>query len=571
MLVQNKTGSLFLLYILLVSQGLFLPGKAQTPGAQAREELKHHGAVYLVVPFENRQQLKSLARYGVIDAVSGDSVRINMKPEQFEEFSGKGWPFRVYTLYRPTPGKATTLEWQGWNSYPCYTQYDSVMRSFADSFPAICRLDTIGTTPQNHQILVVKISDSVHLDQPEPEFLYSAAIHGDETGCYILMLRLIDYLLSRYGNDTLVTRLVDNLEILICPLANPDGTYRGGDESIAGAWRYNAAGIDLNRNFPDPQDGDHPDSQEYQPETKAMMDFHQSHHIGFSANFHGGAEVVNYPWDTWSQYHADDDWFKRVSRIYADTVHQYATAGYMSGFDNGITNGYQWYSISGGRQDYVTYFEHGRESTIELDNDKVTPESLLDTLWEYNYRSLLYYMREAMFGIAGFVTDSVTGKPVSAEIFIPGHDFDSSQVFSDSASGYYHRYLAAGNYSFSVRADGYTPKQISGIVVNNEQQTRMDVQLVPFSSNKGINNSPQPLIFPNPVRRGEILKIFNIQFSGHPVLYSVDGKSHELKWSYSEAGRNGFLIPADLPPGVYILGIHNASSPLYRKIIILEE
>lgn len=571
MFVQNKRGSLFLLFILLVSQGFFLPGKAQTPVTQAREELKHHGAVYLVVPFENRQQLKSLARYGVIDAVSGDSVRINMKPEQFEEFSGKGWPFRVYTLYRPTSGKAATLEWQGWNSYPSYTQYDSVMRSFADSFPGLCRLDTIGTTPQNHQILVVKISDSVHFDQPEPEFLYSATIHGDETGGYILMLRLIDYLLSRYGSDTLVTRLVDNLEILICPLANPDGTYRGGDESIAGAWRYNAAGIDLNRNFPDPQDGDHPDSQEHQPETKAMMDFHQRHHIGFSANFHAGAEVVNYPWDTWSRLHADDAWFKRVSRIYADTVHQYAPAGYMSGFDNGITNGAEWYSISGGRQDYVTYFEHGRESTIELDNDKVTPESLLDTLWAYNYRSLLYYMREAMFGVSGFVTDSVTGKPVSAEIFIPGHDFDSSQVFSDSASGYYHRYLAAGNYSFSVRADGYTPKQISGIVVNNGQQTRMDVQLVPLSSSKRNNGSHQPLIFPNPVRRGEILKIFNAQVSGHPVLYSVDGKSHELKWSYSETGRNGFRIPADLPPGVYILGIQNASSPLYRKIIILEE
>ncbi len=51
--------------------------------------------------------------------------------------------------------------------------------------------------------------------------MYSATMHGDETTGYILMLRLIDYLLSNYGADPQVTNILDNMEVWIYPLANP--------------------------------------------------------------------------------------------------------------------------------------------------------------------------------------------------------------------------------------------------------------------------------------------------------------------------------------------------------------
>ena len=90
------------------------------------------------------------------------------------------------------------------------------------------------------------------------------------------------------------------MEIYITPLANPDGTYHGGNNTVSGAWRGNANGIDLNRNYWDPADGQHPDGEVWQTETIANMNFMAAHHFVISANFHGGAEVVNYPWDTWS-------------------------------------------------------------------------------------------------------------------------------------------------------------------------------------------------------------------------------------------------------------------------------
>ena len=144
---------------------------------------------------------------------------------------------------------------------------------------------------------------------------------------------------------------MDNLEIWINPLANPDGTYKTGN-TISFPTRFNANGVDLNRNFPDPETP----GTLLQKETIDMMKFMREHKFVISANFHAGAEVVNYPWDRWeSKYHADDSWFNAISRAYADTVHIYSGPVYMNDLDNGVTSGTDWYVVYGGRQDFVTW------------------------------------------------------------------------------------------------------------------------------------------------------------------------------------------------------------------------
>jgi len=80
----------------------------------------------------------------------------------------------------------------------------------------------------------------------KPKFLYTSTIHGDETTGWILMLRLIDYLLE---NPTLpeCQNILENIDLYICPNTNPDGTYHGGNNTVNGATRANANGIDMNR------------------------------------------------------------------------------------------------------------------------------------------------------------------------------------------------------------------------------------------------------------------------------------------------------------------------------------
>ena len=169
------------------------------------------------------------------------------------------------------------------------------------------------------------------------------------------MLRLIDELLTAEGFPE-VDNIRNNVDLFICPNANPDGTYRKGNHTINGATRSNALGIDLNRNYPDCVEGNHPDDKNYALETELFMKFADEYQFTISANYHGGAEVVNYPWDNSTTRHVDDDWWQMISRQYADLA-QAENPDYMIDRENGVTNGADWYMINGSRQDYMNYYE----------------------------------------------------------------------------------------------------------------------------------------------------------------------------------------------------------------------
>jgi hypothetical protein len=291
------------------------------------------------------------------------------------------------------------------------------------------------------------------------------------------MLRLIDYLLTNYETSPEVKYLADHIEIWINPLANPDGSYFLSDTSVAGATRFNANQIDLNRDFPDVRIYTLEDVPR-EPETLAMMDFMNDIRLALAANFHGGVEVVNYPWDTWFRFHPDDAWYRHISRAYADTVHLYAPAGYMTFLENGITNGNAWYSVYGGRQDYVNYFLNAREVTIELSDDNMPSESSLENYWNYNRNSLLQYIGQALTGITGIIKDSVTGEPVLARIRIENHDLDNSWVYSYREDGSYYRLIGAGNYMLRISSPDYLVKRMQ-VNVTDGELTQLDVNLAP--------------------------------------------------------------------------------------------
>lgn len=64
--------------------------------------------------------------------------------------------------------------------------------------------------------------------------------------------------------------------------------------------RNNAAGKDLNRDFPDRFEGKMIHRLKFaakQPETVAVMQWVQSNPFVLSANLHGGAVVASYPFD----------------------------------------------------------------------------------------------------------------------------------------------------------------------------------------------------------------------------------------------------------------------------------
>jgi len=569
----QKYLGLFVIIFVFFPYGLYSQSDQQK---SADSILNKWGEMYFKFNVSSKAEVDVLTRIISIDNFKGNEVFAYANHEQFEKFLKYGYKLTIL----PNPGsllKGTDLIPESytnnrrsvavWNFYPTYQQYVDTMLYFASAYPEICRLDTIGTSVQNRLLLALKISDNVNVEEGEPEFLYTSSMHGDETTGYILMLHLIDSLLTGYEVSPRITDIVNNTEIYINPLANPDGTYNGGNNTVYGAIRYNANGYDLNRNYPDPT-GTYTGPR--QKETLAFMNYADEHNFVMAANFHGGAEVFNYPWDCWYKLTADDDWWYYTGREYADTVHVYSAPGYFTFLNNGVTNGAQWYQIFGGRQDYMNYFKHCREVTIELSNEFILPVNKLISRWNYNYHSLLNYIERVNYGFQGIITDTATGEPLLAKVFISGHDKDSSWMWSKLPSGFYSRPIFEGNYNVTFSATGYFSKTIPNVTVSNLGTTILDIQLKPITYGISSTVSRITMVFPNPNQGNFKISLHetgNNQIDA--VVYNLFGELIITKHFTSDQDlTNMTLDMGEQSPGIYFLHINNGKNIYMDKILV---
>ena len=520
-----------------------------------REIVNRYKQARVAIPYPGFNAVSFISKNVSVESVKGKKLYLVLSPLTVDWFIRQDYDYRIEEVSEPKGiiNASDLLQAMEWNSYPTYSQYDSILQSFYTRYPALCHIDTIGRSINGRLVLALKISDNVRADEEEPEVFYSSTIHGNETGGFILMLRLADYLLKQYSQNSRVRNLVDNLEIWINPLANPDGTYTGGN-SITNPVRFNSNGEDLNRNFPDPEIP----SAVLQKETRDMVGFMRKHRFVLSANFHSGNEVVNYPWDRWPRLHADDEWFRKVSRKYADTVHLNSRAGYMTFLGNGVTNGYEWYSVFGGRQDFVTWELQGREVTIELDDNFITPVAQLQGLWDYNRNSLIGYLENALYGVHGTVKDEETDEPVEARVFIAGHDRDSSQVSSGKLTGNFTRLLAPGIWNLTFSAPGYYDKRVNGVEVVDGKQNLLGVKMARLTSSVDSTNPGTPFLYPNPAL-SEIKAVLPLSIHGSLNVKIINAAGSIVSDYNIESYPNTPVILSvkKLPAGVYTVVFNN--------------
>lgn len=423
---------------------------------------------YFRFQLSDKSKLQELTHLISIDKVSGHWVYAYANDWEWEDFSHLGYIYQILPAPSsefPAEMASNKNQMRSWDAYPTYETYVSMMNDFASAHPTRCKIINVGSTVSGRSILVAKLSNNVSQNQKKPQVLFSSTMHGDELTGKMLMLRLIDTLLTEYGSDPRITNIMDSMELYIGPNTNPDGTYYGGNHTVASARRANQNGYDLNRNYPNYNGSTN--TGPIQPETQAMMDFANAHHFVFGANFHGGEEVVNYPWDFTSTLHPDDDWFISSSLVYASNAQNDGPSNYFATLtSNGIVRGSEWYMISGGRQDWMNYTRNGREVTIECSRTKMPAASTMPNYWNYNYNAMLSYLEEALKGIHGTVTDAY-GNPLLAEINIAGHDNSYSIVDTNPIHGDFYRYLSPGTYTLTVTTAGYDPQNVQITVSAN--------------------------------------------------------------------------------------------------------
>jgi hypothetical protein len=553
--------------------------------AAARQKLAKKGEVYFCFAINkfdlvnNHLLTNKLALIISFDHFKNGIGYAYADKKEFEKFLGYNIDFTVLPhpgeLYHSSSYKMTASADSvslNWNIYPTYPAYVTMMTAFETAYPGYCKIIRFGTTVKNRKLLYAKITSDIGVTGKKPRFMYSSTMHGNETTFYVNMLRMINYLLTNYSTDAYVKKLVDSVEIWICPLENPDGTYASGDSTVRGATRGNANSIDLNRNYPDFVAGPHPDNEtSYQPECTALMNILDTFHFVMSANYHNGEELLNYPWDSKSELHPDDAWMQYVYKKYADTVHAINPSYMISEDTTGIINGYAWYYAAGTRQDYITHSKFGREVTVETSNTQLLPSADLPAYWNYNYKSMLQLIEQTLYGINGTVVDSITKTGLRAKVFVDNHDSesDSSFTMSDSSGGNYYRPIFQGTYSVTYSCSGYKSKTVAGVSVVNNNASVVNVELCPAGINTVKTATPQPFADFYITNFNNGLKIFNASGIAEAVIYNINGKAvrrllgkaPEIVWN--GADDNGNIVSN----GFYTIKITSAKGALVKGFV----
>ncbi len=210
--------------------------------------------------------------------------------------------------------------------YRNYTEIRDILLQTVADHPDIAAIHDIGDSWEktegiaDRDIMAIKISDNVGVEEGEPEFLLLALHHAREWPTSETALQVIMNLTDLYGSDDRISWLVDNREIWIVPVVNPDGLdFALSDDDM---WRKNRRdnldgtfGVDLNRNYNGSENGDPLGewggagtsdltySDVYcgtgpfsEPETQVVRDLTRAHDFQIAFDFHTYDNSVMWPW-----------------------------------------------------------------------------------------------------------------------------------------------------------------------------------------------------------------------------------------------------------------------------------
>jgi len=408
------------------------------------------------IEIESREQLRFFTQMqlNLVD-IRSNYVTAEATDEQILNLRQAG--FKVTILLddvRDAIAHVRSLENLG--DYHNYSEMVAELVQIANTHPTITMLDTIGYSVQNRLLLAMKISDNPRQNEDEAVFQLIGAHHGNELIGNEVCIYMINYLTDNYPANSIVKNLVDNREIWIVPMPNPDGVEYG--------WRYNANGVDLNRDYGYMWEGWGGSSAPFsQPEVKALRALSQDYPYTISISYHSGTEYVIYPWCYHPDATKDDANFATICNTY----------GSLAGYPVDQT---WWglYEVHGGSMDYSYGCDDALGFSVELSYDYAPPPNQIDPICQANRDAILYCIDRAGKGIKGIVTDSETGEPLSARIYVQQIGWP---VITDSVVGDYHRFLLPGTYTVIVSANGHQPKTFSNVVVYPDSVTTLNVQL----------------------------------------------------------------------------------------------
>jgi hypothetical protein len=452
-----------LLFIIVLVTNICIANRVEN----ARAEMHVPPRLDLVrIEINNRWEAKDLDDMGVIiNQVRDNYCVAEVSPVMISELSRKG--YKITTLQENISGiyYDNFFTEGGRGRYLTYTEFVDTMNVMATNNPDICKLETLGMSHQSRLLLAMKISDTVNVDETEPEVYFDGNTHGDEKIGWAICFELIKYILNNYNFNPTVANLVNNREIWIVPMINPDGYVNNV--------RYNGRAVDLNRNFGwmwGNEDACGSDAFS-ENEPTAFYNLFVKHPFTIYVTYHAGDSIISYPW-SYTTYDSAPEKF----------LHNYLAQGYSA-----RGNHYPYgqgsivmYLINGSSKDYTYGFQGEMGSSIEVHNIKTPPATAIDPTFNINRDAMLYYCYKAGQGIQGTVRDSVTGQQLYAQLWVMPRNWMS---YTSPTNGDFHRFYLPGTYSLVVRCPGYKDDTVLVNVPSiGDSTVTVNVAMVPDST-----------------------------------------------------------------------------------------
>jgi hypothetical protein len=110
--------------------------------------------------------------------------------------------------------------------YYSYDMVNEALEKLHKAYPRLTQLDLVGKSEEGRSIFCMTVNNPATGKELEKPGIYvDANIHGNEIQGAEVALYLLDYLLSKYGDNKEITQLVDKNCFYVVPVVNVDGRY----------------------------------------------------------------------------------------------------------------------------------------------------------------------------------------------------------------------------------------------------------------------------------------------------------------------------------------------------------
>jgi carboxypeptidase T len=346
--------------------------------------------------------------------------------------------YRYEVLIEDVDGYISTVAWAYHNTNDVY----NLLVNYKNSYPTITKLDTLGFTYEGRPIVAIRITDNPNMNEGEPGVLVMGLHHAREWPALEIPLFLIDTLLRGYGSDPFITNAINNLDIWVIPLVNPDG--HNYSRTVYSMWRKNRRyfpsfgtyGVDLNRNYGGSADGDprgewctptagtsnYPSSDTYcgpdvfsENEIRAVLRLLDSVDIVASISYHTYSGAVLYPWGHTTSPAPDNTYLSNIASLMASQMVTENGNPYVA-----IQSPLIGYTATGDSDDWIygySLFVKGYPTlafTVEACESFQPSASLLDQIIRENYKGFKVILQEAPN-----IRNNMRPYPIISQIIVP--------------------------------------------------------------------------------------------------------------------------------------------------------